>query len=32
MSQEILEVRPFPQPQQAIECMLLPLQSLIYKT
>ncbi len=28
MSQEILEVRPFPQPQQAIECMLLPLQTL----
>lgn len=28
MSHEILEVRPFPQPQQAIECMLLPLQTL----
>ncbi len=28
MTHEILEVRPFPQPQQAIECLLLPLQAL----
>src|SRR5579859_5289912 len=28
MSNEILDVRPFPQPQQTIECMMLPLQAL----
>ncbi len=28
MSDEILDVRPFPQPQQPIECMILPLQTL----
>lgn len=28
MTQEILPIRPFPQPQQPIECMLLPLQTL----
>jgi len=28
MSEEILEVRPFPSPKQSIECMILPLQTL----
>ncbi|MCB9450939.1 MAG: helix-turn-helix domain-containing protein [Anaerolineaceae bacterium] len=28
MPEDILEVRPFPQPQQPIECMILPLQTL----
>lgn len=28
MTEEILDVRPFPQPQQPIECMILPLQTL----
>jgi AraC family transcriptional regulator, transcriptional activator of pobA len=28
MTTEILDVRPFPQPQTAIECMILPLQAI----